>query len=80
MLNKNTLEAIKFIVDNGGSDYYSNLLKNQETINYKEEISDIKRLFEVWLEEFDWSLEEATFMRNYIEKINRLFEVCLERI
>ncbi|WP_291566897.1 MULTISPECIES: hypothetical protein [unclassified Clostridium] len=74
----NTLEAIKFIVSNGGSDYYSNLLVNQNTINYKDEIGDIKHLFKIWLDEFQWSTEEKTFMNNYIAQQKKIFHQLRE--
>lgn len=68
MLSKDILEAIKFIVDNGGSDYYRSLLDNKEKINYKEEVSDIKHLFKVGLEEFNWDTEKVEFMQKYIDQ------------
>lgn len=60
----NIKEAIKFIVEKGGSIYYENLL-DSEDFNKEEEIEDIRELFGIWLEEFDWTEEEKKFMRNF---------------
>ena len=60
----NIKEAIKFIVEKGGSIYYENLL-NSEDFNKEEEIEDIRELFGIWLEEFDWTEKEKNFMRNF---------------
>ena len=60
----NIKEAVKFIVEKGGSIYYENLL-NSEDFNEEEEIEDIRELFGIWLEEFDWTEEEKNFMRNF---------------
>lgn len=60
----NIKEAVKFIVEKGGSIYYENLL-NSEDFNKEEEIEDIRELFGIWLEEFDWTEKEKNFMRNF---------------
>ena len=60
----NIKEAVEFIVEKGGSIYYENLL-NSEDFNKEEEIEDIRELFGIWLEEFDWTEEEKNFMRNF---------------
>lgn len=60
----NIKEAVKFIVEKGGSIYYENLL-NSEDYNKEEEIEGIRELFGIWLEEFDWTEEEKNFMRNF---------------
>ena len=60
----NIKEAVKFIVEKSGSIYYENLL-NSEDFNKEEEIEDIRELFGIWLEEFDWTEEEKNFMRNF---------------
>ena len=60
----NIKEAVKFIVEKGGSIYYENLL-DSEDFNEEEEIEDIRELFGIWLEEFDWTEEEKKFMRNF---------------
>lgn len=60
----NIKEAVKFIVEKSGSIYYENLL-NSEDYNKEEEIEDIRELFGIWLEEFDWTEEEKKFMRNF---------------
>ena len=60
----NIKEAVKFIVEKGGSIYYENLL-DSEDYNEEEEIEDIRELFGIWLEEFDWTEEEKNFMRNF---------------
>lgn len=60
----NIKEVVKFIVEKGGSIYYENLL-NSEDFNEEEEIEDIRELFGIWLEEFDWTEEEKNFMRNF---------------
>ena len=60
----NIKEAVKFIVEKGGSIYYENLL-NSEDFNKEEEIEDIRELFGIWLEEFNWTEEEKKFMRNF---------------
>lgn len=60
----NIKEAVKFIVEKSGSIYYENLL-NSEDFNKEEEIEDIRELFGIWLEEFDWTEEEKKFMRNF---------------
>lgn len=60
----NIKEAVKFIVEKGGSIYYENLL-DSEDFNEEEEIEDIRELFGIWLEEFDWTEEEKNFMRNF---------------
>ena len=60
----NIKEVVKFIVEKGGSIYYENLL-NSEDFNKEEEIEDVRELFGIWLEEFDWTEEEKKFMRNF---------------
>ena len=60
----NIKEAVKFIVEKGGSIYYENLL-DSEDFNEEQEIEDIRELFGIWLEEFDWTEEEKNFMRNF---------------
>ena len=60
----NIKEAVKFIVEKSGSIYYENLL-NSEDFNKEEEIEDIRELFGIWLEEFNWTEEEKNFMRNF---------------
>lgn len=60
----NIKEVVKFIVEKGGSIYYENLL-DSEDFNEEEEIEDIRELFGIWLEEFDWTEEEKNFMRNF---------------
>ena len=60
----NIKEVVKFIVEKGGSIYYENLL-DSEDFNEEEEIEDIRELFGIWLEEFDWTEEEKKFMRNF---------------
>ena len=60
----NIKEAVKFIVERSGSIYYEDLL-NSEDYNKEEEIEDIRELFGIWLEEFDWTEEEKNFMRNF---------------
>ena len=60
----NIKEAVKFIVEKSGSIYYEDLL-NREDYNKEEEIEDIRELFRIWLEEFDWTEEEKKFMRNF---------------
>ena len=60
----NIKEAVEFIVEKGGSIYYENLL-DSEDFNEEEEIEDIRELFGIWLEEFDWTEEEKNFMRNF---------------
>ena len=62
----NIKEAVKFIVEKGGSIYYENLL-DSEDFNEEEEIEDIRELFGIWLEEFDWTEEEKNFMRNFLK-------------
>lgn len=57
-------EAINFIVEKGGSIYYENLL-DSEDFNEQQEIEDIRELFGIWLEEFDWTEEEKQFMKNF---------------
>ena len=60
----NIKEVVKFIVEKGGSIYYENLL-DSEDFNEQQEIEDIRELFGIWLEEFDWTEEEKKFMRNF---------------
>ena len=60
----NIKEAVKFIVEKGGSIYYENLL-DSEDFNEEQEIEDIRELFGIWLEEFDWTEEEKNFMSNF---------------
>lgn len=62
----NIKEAVKFIVEKGGSIYYENLL-NSEDFNKEEEIEDIRELFGIWLEEFDWTEEEKNFMKKFLK-------------
>ena len=62
----NIKEAVKFIVEKGGSIYYENLL-NSEDFNKEEEIEDIRELFEIWLKEFDWTEEEKNFMKKILK-------------
>ena len=62
----NIKEVVKFIVEKGGSIYYENLL-DSEDYNKEEEIEDIRELFGIWLEEFDWTEEEKNFMRNFLK-------------
>ena len=59
--------CVQFIVNNGGSDYYSWLLENLGTADIAAEMEDIKDLFKVWLEEFNWSKDDADFMKEAIE-------------
>ena len=60
----NIKEVVKFIVEKGGSIYYEKLL-DSEDFNEQQEIEDIRELFGIWLEEFDWTEEEKNFMRNF---------------
>ena len=62
----NIKEAVKFIVEKGGSIYYENLL-NSEDFNKEEEIEDIRELFGIWLKEFDWTEEEKKFMKKFLK-------------
>lgn len=62
----NIKEAVKFIVEKGGSIYYENLL-NSEDFNKEEEIEDIRELFGIWLKEFDWTEEEKNFMKKFLK-------------
>ena len=58
---------VEFIINNGGSDYYSWLLENLGTADIAAEMEDIKDLFRIWLREFDWSKTDADFMKEAIE-------------
>ena len=59
-------KCVEFIVDNGGSDYYEWLLDNLDTADITAEMEDIKDLFRIWLEEFNWDKEDTNFMKEVI--------------
>ncbi len=59
-------KCVEFIVDNGGSDYYEWLLDNLDTADITAEMEDIKDIFRIWLEEFNWDKEDANFMKEVI--------------
>ena len=60
-------KCVEFIVDNGGSDYYEWLLDNLDTADITAEMEDIKDIFRIWLEEFNWDKEDTNFMKEAIE-------------
>ena len=59
-------KCVEFIVDNGGSDYYEWLLDNLDTADITAEMEDIKDIFRIWLEEFNWDKEDTNFMKEVI--------------
>lgn len=59
-------KIIKFICKNGGSEYYTNLLNNIEKVNINDEMNDIKDLFMIWMDEFEWSEKDKDFMLQVI--------------
>ena len=59
-------KCVEFIVDNGGSDYYEWLLDNLDTADITAEMEDIKDIFRIWLEEFNWDKEDTSFMKEVI--------------
>ena len=59
-------KCVEFIVANGGSDYYEWLLDNLDTADITAEMEDIKDLFRIWLEEFNWDKEDTNFMKEVI--------------
>ena len=67
-------DLIKFVAEEGGLDYYQELLKRLETENINktdidEEYESIAALFIVWIEQFEWTESKREYMQEVINEV-----------